>query len=145
MLQSPGITTGEPSYPGAEGPSGCKGVLAWAGLEAVTASSVTWAEPEPGLTVATLLACSVCGRQEGENKGDGITLGLPVGGAVFQTVSVLFLTLSLYKPRTTSDILFSSTGSPCVLTTQPGSGGKLVAARSNLGGETLISVSGNGL
>lgn len=55
------------------------------------------------------------------------------------------LTLSLYKPRTTSDIRFSSTGSPCVLTTQPGRGGKLVAAKSNLGGETLTSASGTGL
>lgn len=55
------------------------------------------------------------------------------------------LTLSLYKPRTTSDILVSSTGSPWVLTTQPGRGGKFVAAKSNLGGETLISVSGTGL
>lgn len=51
----------------------------------------------------------------------------------------------MYNPRTTSDIRFSSTGSPCVLTTQPGRGGKLVAAKSNLGGETFTSAKGTGL
>lgn len=69
MSQSQGVTAGGPSYPGAEGPSGCEGVLARAGLEAVTASSVTWAEPELGLVVAALLACSVWGRKERESKG----------------------------------------------------------------------------
>ena len=54
-------------------------------------------------------------------------------------------TLSLFKPRTTSDMRFSSTGSPCVLTTQPGSGGKLLAARSNLGGDGLTSMGTAGL
>lgn len=57
----------------------------------------------------------------------------------------VLLTLSRYKPRTTSAIRFSSTGSPCVLTTHPGSGGKFDAAKSNLGGETLTSVNGTGL
>lgn len=102
--------------PGAEDPSGCvKGfAAAKAGLETVTVSSVTEVWPEPGLTVVSLLACSV---------------------------------LSRYKPRTTSDIRFSSTGSPCVLTTQPGRGGKLDAAKSNFGGDgvTLTSASGTGL
>lgn len=51
-------------YPGAEGTGGCEGVLARAGLEAVMASSVTWPKPELGLTVATLLACSVWGREK---------------------------------------------------------------------------------
>lgn len=74
VAHSQGVTAGGPSYPGAEGPSGCEGVLARAGLEAVTASSVTWAEPEPGLTVATLLACSVWGMKKGEGTEDVITL-----------------------------------------------------------------------
>ena len=54
-------------------------------------------------------------------------------------------TLSLFKPRTTSDMRFSSTGSPCVLTTQPGRGGKLLAAKSNLGGDGLTSMGTAGL
>lgn len=49
-------------YPEPEGPSGCIAdfTAAMAGLETVTASSVTGAWPEPGLTVASLLVCSVC-------------------------------------------------------------------------------------
>lgn len=59
------------SYPGAEGPSGCVAdfAAARAGLETATASSATWAGagawPEPGLTVASLLACSVYKQQGG--------------------------------------------------------------------------------
>lgn len=53
------------SYPGAEGPSGCVAdfAAARAGLETATASSATGACPEPGLTVASLLACSVYKNQ----------------------------------------------------------------------------------
>lgn len=84
MSQSQGVAAVGLTYPGAEGPGGCEGVLARAGVEAAMASSVTWAGPEPGLTVATLLACSVCGKKEGESEGGGvITLGRPLGGADF--------------------------------------------------------------
>lgn len=55
------------------------------------------------------------------------------------------LTLSRLRPRTTSDSRFSSTGSSWVLTTQPGKGGKLEVARSNLGGGILTSFRGGSL
>lgn len=107
-----------------------------AGLEQATASSVPGTWLEVALTVVSLLVCSAYKRW------DNYTFVVLTQTAVHPPTK--FLTLSRYKPRTTSDIRFSSTGSPCVLTTQPGRGGKLVAAKSNLGGDTFTSAKGAG-
>lgn len=48
-------------------------------------------------------------------------------------------TFSLLIPLTISDILFSRTGSPCVLIMLPGNGGKFEASKSNFGVKVLVS------
>ena len=58
---------------------------------------------------------------------------------------VRFTLLVTFMPRTTSERRISGVVSPRVLTTDPGKGGKLEAARSNFGGGgTLASIKGIG-
>lgn len=56
-----------------------------------------------------------------------------------------FTLLITFRPRTTSERRISGAVSPRVLTTDPGKGGKLEAARSNFGGGgTFASIKGTG-
>lgn len=58
-------------------------------------------------------------------------------------ISTLLVT---FRPRTTSERRISGVVSPCILTTDPGKGGKLEAARSNFGeGGSLAFITGTGL
>lgn len=107
-----------------------------------------------GILTDILLACFRLNKHKNSNLSDiGDSLCTSRTNVIENNwlQEVVLTTLSLLMPLTTSAMRFSNSDSVCTATpgrrlgTPPGNGGKLVVARSNLGGGAFTSDSGFGL
>lgn len=92
--------------------------------------------------------CGVTGAGLATGVTDSVLLPASSEMFVFRVSFTSWLTdlLVTFRPRTTSERRISGTVSPGVVTTDPGKGGKLEAAKSNFGGAgALVSIKGTGL